>query len=300
MALAISSPVPSQRIHVENNVILTTKDEISCQQTFNYLCMNLDRFRIGSEFVVVCGIHGAPDGEMCEGDEDFRYDYEMIFRWFHDEQRYKKCAPRNSNPFELVEKRQYQMGTVVEVSSVEIPDHEGKYKLDEKSKLTLKAQFERLLATKRPIVLILASCWSHGGEISDILRACGIYSTIRMLQDQGDLTEGQFFKLDSNQTDVLSTIASDHNKNDPNNLKTKNVFLYGSHGTGKTILLSEIFMMRLAYHKMHRINLCKKIFVSFSAYSEDYQLLKDIKEKHIAFPSSDVQYSDMKSLCDGM
>ena len=121
-----------------------------------------------------------------------------------------------------------------------------------------------------------------------------------MLQDQGDLTEGQFFKLDSNQTDVLSTIASDHNKNDPNNLKTKNVFLYGSHGTGKTILLSEIFMMRLAYHKMHRIDLCKKIFVSFSAYSEDYQLLKDIKEKHIAFPSSDVQYSDMKSLCDGM
>ena len=42
----------NERFHVENNVILTTKDEISCQQTFNYLCMNLDRFRIGTEFVV--------------------------------------------------------------------------------------------------------------------------------------------------------------------------------------------------------------------------------------------------------
>ena len=297
--MAMLSPVPSERIHVENNVILTTKDEIHCQHTFNYLCMNLDRFQIGSEFVVVCGIHGAPDGEMLEGDEDFSYEYEMIFRWFHDEQRYKRRAPRNSKPFELVENRQYQMGTVVEVSSVENPDDEGKYKLDENSKLALKAQFERLLVTRRPVVLILASCWSYGGEISDILRSCGIYSTLRLLQDKGDLTEGQFFKLNSNQTNVLSTIAADQNKNDPNHLRSKNVFLYGSHGTGKTILLSEIFMMRLAYYNLHSINLCKKIFVSFSAYSEDYQLLKDMKENHIEIPSSSIQYSDLKSLCHG-
>ena len=73
--MATSSPVPNERFHVENNVILTTKDEISCQQTFNYICLNLDRFIIGSEFVVVCGIHGAAGGEMLEADEDFRYDY---------------------------------------------------------------------------------------------------------------------------------------------------------------------------------------------------------------------------------
>ena len=98
-----SFPVSNERVHVENNVILTTKDEISCQQTFNYLCMNLDRFRIGSEFVVVCGIHGAPGGEMLEGDEDFRYDYEAMFRWFHDERRYNRFAPKKSKPFELVD-----------------------------------------------------------------------------------------------------------------------------------------------------------------------------------------------------
>ena len=296
---ATSYPVSDERVHVENNVILTTKDEISSQQTFNYLCMNLDRFQIGSEFVVICGIHGAPGGEMLEGDEDFRYDYETMFRWFHKENQYKKCAPRNSKPFEFVEKRQYQMGTVVEMSSVEIPDHEGRYKLDEKSKVALKAQFERLLVTKKPVVLFLASCWSHNSEISDILRSCGIYTTIRLLQDQGELTQGRFFKLDSNQTDILSTVASDHNQNDPNHLRSKNVFLYGSHGTGKTILLSEIFMMRLAYCKMNEIDLCKKIFVSFTAYSEDYQLLKDIKEKHLGISPSSVQYTDLKSLCHG-
>ena len=120
-----------------------------------------------------------------------------------------------------------------------------------------------------------------------------------MVEDRGEVTLGQFFKLDSNQTDIFTIVAADHNRRDPNRLRSKNVFLYGSHGTGKTILLSEIFMMRLAYYNIHRIGLCKKIFVSFTAYSEDYQLLKDIKEKHIGIPSSFVQYTDLKSLCHG-
>ena len=58
-----------QRIHVEGNVILTTVNEISVQQVFNYLCANLDQFRVGSEFVVLCGIHGSPEGKLQEFDE---------------------------------------------------------------------------------------------------------------------------------------------------------------------------------------------------------------------------------------
>ena len=130
--MALSSLVSNEKVHVENNTILTTKDEISCQQTFNFLCTNLDSFRIGSEFLVICGVHGGEGGEMLEGDEDFRYDYEAMFRWFHKEKLYKRCAPRNAKPFELVEKRQYLMGTVVEISSIENPDDEGRYKLDVK------------------------------------------------------------------------------------------------------------------------------------------------------------------------
>ena len=73
--MATSSPVSNERIHVENNIILTTKDEISSQQTFNYLSKNLDRFRVGSEFVVVCGVHGAPGGKMLEGKDLFDWRY---------------------------------------------------------------------------------------------------------------------------------------------------------------------------------------------------------------------------------
>ena len=103
--------------------------------------------------------------------------------------------PRNKKPFELVDKRQYQMGTVIDISSVKNPDQQGRYKLNEKSKAALKTQFERLLETKKPVVLFLASCWSHRSEISDILRSSGIYSTIRLLEDHGELTEGRFFHL---------------------------------------------------------------------------------------------------------
>ena len=107
--MAMSSPVSDEIVHVENNVILTTNDEISCQQAFNYLSTNLDRFRVGSEFVVVSGIHGAPGGQMLKGDKDLHHDYEMMFRWFHTEKRYKQCAPKSAKPFQLVEERQYQI-----------------------------------------------------------------------------------------------------------------------------------------------------------------------------------------------
>ena len=161
--MASLSPVCDERIHVENNVILTTKDEISCQQTFNYLSTNLDKFRIGSEFVVVCGVHGGPRGEMLRGDKVFHHDYEMMFRWFRTEKRYKQCAPKNGKPFQLVEERQYQMGTVVKLYSGRYPDHDGRYKLDENSKLALK--MEGWSALYVPVLLIhefssyVPFCW---------------------------------------------------------------------------------------------------------------------------------------------
>ena len=92
------------------------------------------------------------------------------------------------------------------------------------------------------LIYIKATCFLAWHEVTDIfLRSCGVYSAIRMVQDKGEVTLGQFFKLDSNQTDIFTIVAADHTRRDPNQLRSKNVFLYGSHGTGKTILLSEIF-----------------------------------------------------------
>ena len=55
----------TQWFHVENGVIITTKDEVHVQHVFNYLTENLDKFRVGSEFITVCGVHGGENGELC-------------------------------------------------------------------------------------------------------------------------------------------------------------------------------------------------------------------------------------------
>ena len=190
---------------------MTTVDEISVQQVFNYLTKNLDRFRVGSEFVVVCGVHGGEEGELMEGDDDFRYDYEMMFRWFKNRKRYNRQV-------QVFEDRKYS-STVVEVNSIEHELEEGKYILDENSKHKLKTEFERVLSLDKPIVLILASCWSFNSEISTILRAVGLYSAINLLEDRGDISAGNMFQLDKDQKYLLQSVAFDS--------KIKDVILIG-------------------------------------------------------------------------
>ena len=206
-------PVSDHKINVENNVILTTKDEITVQQVFNYLTKNLDRFRVGSEFFVVCGVHGSDKGELMEGDEDFRYDYEMMFRWFKNHKKYSRQA-------QIVEERCYNMETVVEVNSVEHESQKGKYVLDENSREDLTNEFKRVISLDKPIVLVLASCWSFQSEISNILRAVGLFSALNLLEDHGEVSAGKMFKLDKDQKDFMQSIVSDET--------IKDIIIYGN------------------------------------------------------------------------
>ena len=137
-----------------------------------------------------------------EGDEDFRYEYEMMFRWFKNRNKY-------NHQVQVVEDRQYNMGTVVEVNSVEHESEEGKYVLDDNSKYLLKTEFERVVSLDKPIVLVLASCWSFNSEISNILRAVGIYSAINILEEHGEMSAGKMFRLDKDQKYLIQSIASD-------------------------------------------------------------------------------------------
>ena len=110
----------TQKFHVENGVIITTKEEVSVQHVFNYLTENLDKFKVGSEFITVCGVHGGKRGELLQPDEDFRYDYEMMYRWFKNHNKYGKQA-------KMVEDRKYVMETVLEVSSKEDETQDDTY-----------------------------------------------------------------------------------------------------------------------------------------------------------------------------
>ena len=212
--MATRVPESDERIHVENNVILTTKDEISVQQMFNYLTKNLDKFRVDSEFVIICGVHGSPNGKLCKSDEDFRYDYEMMNRWFKNHKKYGRQA-------KIVEDRKYKMSTVIEVNSIKQEMKEGQYLLTDESKAKLQNEFERILSSDKPVVLILASCWSFRSDISNILRSTGLYSALILSEERGSITAGKLFQLDHEQKDFLREITQDDTK--------KDIFIFGEH-----------------------------------------------------------------------
>ena len=191
-----------ERFTVENNTIITTKDEVSVQHVFNFLSKNLEKFRVESRFMVVCGVHGSPEGQLKEYDEDFRYDYEMMYRWFNNHKKYSLQA-------KIVDDRQYHMGTVLELFSKEDETKPGKFSLTEISKQAIKAEFERILTLGKPIVLILASCWSFQSEISNILRSSGLYSALNLSEDRGMISSGKLFLLDPDQQEFLRTIMND-------------------------------------------------------------------------------------------
>ena len=210
-----SSHLSDELFHAENNVILTTKNSVTVQQTFNFLSSNLDKFRVGSEFVVICGVHGSEEGKLMEGDDIFQYDYTTMFRWCNSQMHYDAFSPKNGQPFKLIEERNYNMGRVVNVTSK--PDEtskDEKYVLTGPSKEVIVNEFERILDTETPTVLILASCWSFQGEISNILRSTGLYSALIASEERGEITAGKLFRLDQEQQNIFKMISSDESIKD--------------------------------------------------------------------------------------
>ena len=164
----------NEKFHVENNVIITTKDAITVEEVSNYLKENFNNFKLGSEFVILCGIHGSKDGAMGHFDYDLVDDYRGMFERFLVAKHFQAQA-------KVIKERKYQMGNVLTILSKPDRNHEGRYVLYESSKERIKIEFERVANAQKPIVLILASCWSFRSEISNILRSTGLYAALNIL-----------------------------------------------------------------------------------------------------------------------
>ena len=192
----------AEKFHVENNVIITTKDRVTVEEVTCYLKENLTTFREGSQFVVVCGTHGYEDGSLGSGDGDLFDDYRGMFQRF-------QVHPHFHRESELIKERKFQMGQVITVYSRKDQQLGGKYVLDEMAKVTINIEFERILALKKPIVLILASCWSYRSEISNILRSVGLYTAINILEECGKISQGKMFLLDPDQQEFLRKLSNE-------------------------------------------------------------------------------------------
>ena len=190
----------NEKFHVENDVIITTKDAITVEEVSNYLKENFNNFKLGSEFVILCGIHGSKDGAMGRFDYDLVDDYRGMFERFLVAKHFQAQA-------KVIKEREYQMGNVVTVFSKADKNREGRYVLYESSKERIKIEFERVANAQKPIVLILASCWSFRSEISNILRSTGLYAALNISEDRGKITTGKMFTLTNEQQNLLKQIT---------------------------------------------------------------------------------------------
>ena len=82
-----------------------------------------------------------------------------------------------------------------------------KFVISESGKSEIKSRFEALLTSKKPHVLIFASCFSHLSEINHTLRASGLYSCLLVSTERSEITLGKVCHLDKEQQELLEAVT---------------------------------------------------------------------------------------------
>ena len=186
----------SEKFHFEKNTIVTSTTNINKSDVEKYIVENLDNFREGSHFIVMCGFHGSPEGKLLEYDSVFMSQYESMFNYIN-----KKYVNK-------IKERKYLMGDVIVLMPVK---KEGRYNLAVTDKNKILMKFKNDFVKKdAPYVFILATCHSYINEVNNILRSYGLYAALRISEDRGELTNGRIFQLDEGQKHVLQKIVEDH------------------------------------------------------------------------------------------
>ena len=193
------------KLHIENGIIYTFRDEINAFEVEEYLKDNITQYKIGTRFFVFCGFHTSDDGKLAGTDLNLVDHYQAMFDRL------------NEDFYSLIVERQYQMGKITPLRSEK--SNYGHYILTSQSKSEIKMLAEDIVKTNTPYILILASCYSHRSEVSTVLRSAGIYSVLHISEDLGKLTKGKSFFLSQEQMELLQLVSTQSSK--------KDIFIFG-------------------------------------------------------------------------
>ena len=107
---------------------------------------------------------------------------------------------------------------------------------------------------------------------------------------RADITEDRCIGLDATQKKIIEKVVD---------IPTKNIFLWGSSGTGKTIVLTEILKIKISHYKKTNIRL--NVFVTSYMATSSSQLMQDFKEKYLAYlpTKCQVRFVPFNLLCQG-
>ena len=227
----------------ERLVIVTSTDAINMIDWRAYLDQNFDRLaRQDSKILILGGIHGRKNGEIGRRDENWVRWNKLQIGWL-ERKRAKEISERN-----------------IKIEHVDLGACLVDDKLDEG---LLKA------AIQDPTLVFLAFCFTDVSVLNDILRGAGIYAAMIVKQETNMVTEGHYARLDPVQEMVVREVGD---------RKVSNVFIWGSGGSGKTIVATQVLDIILAQYRA--INKQYKAIVT-SYYSYTTELLSDMRQRYL-------------------
>ena len=206
-----------KKFNITGNRIITSNNPISCKNVETFLKRHMKEFPDGSKFTIFCGMHhsleevgGKEEVKVHHFDPNISRQYQSMLKCLQYEckcGKYTANCPKCKN-FALCKKKNinFKESEVVELKTEECPES-GNFKLKEESVRKIEEQFESLLHTKTPNVIIFGSCYSYRSQINGILRSRGLLSVQAIAQDAGDITCNNVFRLSDDQKEILKVVS---------------------------------------------------------------------------------------------
>ena len=149
-----------------------------------------------------------------------------------------------------------------------------------------KKRLVRDIQQFRPTVLCLAFCFSLFSDVTTALRECGVSAEMVIEHDLRRLTGRPGMKLSVQQSEVIRQVVE---------RGLCNLLLWGSAGTGKTLLLCEC--LKIVISKLKTEGGKVKVFIM--TFDRDApELLKKLKDQYLATLDEKVTFIRMSQLCE--
>ena len=199
--------------HNDRNCIITAKKEINAQQCFQYLRENMRTYPKKSVFFIITGHHheGLDKSNVVVGKTDTGLYGSIGSEWeLLKEELEKECENDNCGECDncVWQDKQFKLDRFL-IETNNFDNESDIYKPSKTSLGELNERFEGLRLSKKPVVFVYASCWSHYSPINTILRAHGMYAVLTLKKERSDLTIERVFKLDEEQEEYLKMVVED-------------------------------------------------------------------------------------------
>ena len=237
----------------------------------NFLKAYMIDFPDRTRVQIFCGTHGARDGSF--GHTSLHEMGDMI-------NQYKQVVAHVLTYDKKRAKIAKEKGIRFDVRFVgELPGFDT-YQIHFKE---LRATLQDMMDSEDPYIVILAFCFTNVSILRDMLMEMGFLAILDSKAERSLLSDGTCHRMTLGQQTPINAAGKDHirihTKDELQSAQTKNMFLFGSTGTGKTEILKHLARMRIQFYKRIYKENSQKINCIIGAYRADAKnLMNTFKE----------------------